>query len=291
MVEVAPAWQQDAIARLYVNRELSAEDIDDIYALSKAEAGVPDEKGRVAKKLESAEVAPQTNPTRLVQIVAVKELQHVNALVQGGRLPISPTGLTVIYGENGAGKSGYSRVFKHACRARDRREPILPNARLDPKKVGTAQAVFETIVDGAMVDLVWKHRTEPPLPLTDISIFDTHCARAYIDNQGDFAYVPYGNLRLAWERYVEEVLLNGAIQRFTEGVSTLRLREVEVSNDDYRAIKEGMAKCSKFEHDAASRVGRLPIPHLDELSADIEKLESWREIVVRRRTTIRAERG
>ncbi|CAJ0807917.1 AAA family ATPase [Ralstonia thomasii] len=186
------AWQQDAIARLYVNRELSPEDIEDIYALAKAEVGIPDESGRVAKKLESAEVAPQTNPTRLVQIVALKELQHVNALVQGGRLPISPTGLTVIYGENGAGKSGYSRIFKHACRARDRREPILPNARLDPKDVGTAQAVFETVVDGTMVDFVWKHRAEPPEQLADISIFDTHCARAYIDNQGDFAYVPYG---------------------------------------------------------------------------------------------------
>ncbi|MGF6739578.1 AAA family ATPase [Paraburkholderia atlantica] len=186
------AWQQDAIARLYVNRELSPEDIEDLYALAKAEAGIPDEKGRVPKKLASAEVAPQTNPKRLVQIVAVKEVQHVNALVQGGRLPISPTGLTVIYGENGAGKSGYSRIFKHACRARDRREPILPNARLDPKDVGTAQAVFETIVDGTTVDFVWKHRAEPPLPLADISIFDTHCARAYIDNQGDFAYVPYG---------------------------------------------------------------------------------------------------
>lgn len=186
------AWQQDAIARLYVNRELSPEDVEDLYALAKAEAGIPDEKGQVAKKLASAEIAPQTNSTRLVQIVAVKELQHVNALVQGSRLPIAPTGLTVIYGENGAGKSGYSRIFKHACRARDRREPILPNARLDPKQVGTAQAVFETIVDGTTVDFLWKHRTEPPLPLADVSIFDTHCARAYIDNQGDFAYVPYG---------------------------------------------------------------------------------------------------
>jgi hypothetical protein len=62
----------------------------------------------------------------------------------------------------------------------------------------------------------------------------------------------YGDLRLAWERYVEEVLFNGAIQRFGEGVSTQRLKEVEVSDDDYRAIEAGMTKCSKFEHDAAS---------------------------------------
>ncbi|WP_438326979.1 AAA family ATPase [Burkholderia pseudomallei] len=186
------AWQRDAIARLYANRILSPQDLEDLYALAKSEVGIPDEDQREPSKLEDAEVAPQLNPTRLVQIVAIKDLEHVNALVQGGRLPISRTGITAIYGENGAGKSGYSRVFKHACRARDRREPILPDARLDPKTAGAARAVFESLVDGNPVDFVWQYSVEPPEPLTDISIFDTHCARAYIDNHGDFAYVPYG---------------------------------------------------------------------------------------------------
>jgi hypothetical protein len=28
--------------------------------------------------------------------------------------------------------------------------------------------------------------------LSAISIFDSHCARAYVDDQGDFSYAPYG---------------------------------------------------------------------------------------------------
>ena len=186
------AWQQDAIARLYANRELAPEDLGDLFALAKAEAGIPDADGRAPKKLQDADVAPPADPTRLVQIVAIRNIENVNALVQGAQLPISPTGITAIFGENGAGKSGYSRVFKHACRARDRREPILPNAKLDPETVGPAQAVFETLLDGNPTYFAWEHSVEPPEPLTDISIFDTHCARAYIDNHGDFAYVPYG---------------------------------------------------------------------------------------------------
>ncbi|RMV29339.1 hypothetical protein ALP12_200503 [Pseudomonas savastanoi pv. phaseolicola] len=124
--------------------------------------------------------------------MAIKEIANVNALADGGSVPIALAGLTVIYGENGAGKSGYSRVFKHACRARDRREPILPNANLDPKNVGVAQAVFEAVIDGVATDLHWQYGVSAPEPLSDISIFDTHCARAYIDNHGDFAYAPYG---------------------------------------------------------------------------------------------------
>ncbi|WP_330206116.1 AAA family ATPase [Pseudomonas sp. AM14(2022)] len=187
-----PAWQQDAIARLYQDRILNAADLDDLYALAKAESGIPDTEGRKPKKLEDALIAQPNDPARSVQVAAIKQLVNVNALANGGNVPISLTGLTVIYGENGAGKSGYSRVFKHACRARDRREPILPNANLDPKTAGVAQAIFETVIDGVTTDLFWQYGAVAPEPLSDIAIFDTHCARAYIDNHGDFAYAPYG---------------------------------------------------------------------------------------------------
>lgn len=186
------SWQQDAIARLYADRALTASDLDDLYALAKAEVGIPDPEGRTPKKLQDAQVAPQTDQARTVLLTAIKDLANVNALANGARLPISQAGVTVIYGENGAGKSGYSRVFKKACRARDRREPILPNANLEPDKIGPAQATFEVTIDGVSTDLLWKDGIEPPEPLSDIAIFDTHCARAYIDNQGDFAYSPYG---------------------------------------------------------------------------------------------------
>ena len=186
------AWQQDAIARLYADRTLSAADLDDLYALAKAEVALPDPEGRVPKFLQDAQVAPPANPTRVVRLTAIKELANVNALANGAHLPIARTGLTVIYGENGVGKSGYSRAFKKACRARDRREPILPNANLEPGKCGPAQATFEAEIDGVLTDLPWKDGIEPPELLSDIAIFDSHCAHAYIDNQGDFAYSPYG---------------------------------------------------------------------------------------------------
>src|SRR5690606_15214607 len=58
--------------------------------------------------------------------------------------------------------------------------------------VGVARAVFETLIDGVATGLPWSYGSPPPEPLSDISIFDAHCARAYIDNHGDFAYSPYG---------------------------------------------------------------------------------------------------
>ncbi|WP_245638574.1 hypothetical protein [Hydrogenophaga palleronii] len=92
----------------------------------------------------------------------------------------------------------------------------------------------------------------------------------------------YGRLRLAGERCIEEVLLNGAVHRFGKGVSTQKLKSVVVTADDYREVDAGMTKSSKFEHDAASAVGRLPIPDPEELDQDIAKLSAWRETVNKR---------
>lgn len=190
--ETQPLWQQDAISRIYYKPVLSVEDYDDLYALLTAEHGIPDEQNRKAAKLEAGQVAVPPQPGKLIQIAAVKELQNVNALAANQRLSLGTTGLTVIFGENGSGKSGYSRVFKHACRARDQSEGILPDAKEKVGNVRPAQAIFELVIDGHATDVPWIHGEQPAEELSSIAIFDSHCARAYLDNTGDFAYVPYG---------------------------------------------------------------------------------------------------
>jgi hypothetical protein len=168
-----PAWQQDAIARIYANRTLEAGDLEDLYALAKTAAGIEDPKKRVPTAIDDAQIAAPSDPTRLVQLLAIKELANVNALAAGGNLPIAETGLTVIYGENGAGKSGYSRILKHACRARDQREAILPDAKVDPAKVGKPSAKFEVAIDGAKSDLAWTFGKPAPEPTCTLAFATT----------------------------------------------------------------------------------------------------------------------
>ena len=160
--------------------------------MAKAVHGIVDPKKRTPTELAAAQIAAPPVPNRLVQITSIKNLHNVNALAEGQSLPIAPTGLTIIYGENGAGKSGYSRVLKKVCRARDQAEVILPDARKLREKSAAPEATFDAIVDGAPTSLVWNGGVTSPEQLSEISIFDSHCARAYLDNDGDFAYVPYG---------------------------------------------------------------------------------------------------
>ncbi|MGE0305691.1 MAG: hypothetical protein AB7N61_24620 [Acidimicrobiia bacterium] len=52
------------------------------------------------------------------ELVALRDLSGVNALATDQQLTFGAGGLTVIYGDNASGKSGYARVLKTAVGAR-----------------------------------------------------------------------------------------------------------------------------------------------------------------------------
>jgi energy-coupling factor transporter ATP-binding protein EcfA2 len=190
--QTLPAWQSDAIARLFAKEVLSDADLDDLFALMKMEHGIPDPKGRAANKLSAEQIPAQALPNTHVRLIALKNLRHVNRIADNQRLSFSPSGLTVIYGDNGSGKSGYSRVLKRACRARDQSELIHPNAFLPPAQAGNAEASFEIEVNGVTDEVGWINGKVASAILSSLAVFDTRCARSYLDDEGDFAYVPYG---------------------------------------------------------------------------------------------------
>ena len=187
-----PGWESDAIARLLGNQTLTPDDLDDLYALLKAEHGIPDPKGRKPNPLSENQIPAPVKVSTHVELRAMKNLQYVNAIAEKQHLPFSPIGMTVIYGDNGSGKSGYSRVLKRACRARDQAEAIHPNANLPAGKTGVAKAVFDVVINGAGQEVTWTNGKTAPPELSSLAIFDSRCARAYLDSEDDFSYVPYG---------------------------------------------------------------------------------------------------
>jgi len=187
-----PAWQGDALSRLLSKQALTADDLNDLFAILKSARGIPDPEGRTPKPLSADQIPVPVSDSSHIVLVAMKNLRNVNAIAENKTLPLGPTGVTVIYGDNGSGKSGYSRVLKRGCRARDDAEPILPNANLESGKCGVAEASFDVLVSGTPKELHWTDGMPAPPELSSISIFDSRCARAYLDSEDDFSYVPYG---------------------------------------------------------------------------------------------------
>ncbi|MEP9496203.1 hypothetical protein QYG71_17915 [Xanthomonas euvesicatoria] len=187
-----PPWQSDAVGRLLTKVDLDYSDDDDLLAMLYSENGIPDPEGRIAKPLSQDQVPAAAVPGDVVLLHTMKHLQHVNAIASDQSIMMAPSGVTVIYGDNGSGKSGYSRVLKRACRARDQSEPIHPNANLPASQGGVAQATFEISVNGTNQEIVWRLDAAPPAGLSSIAVFDARCAKSYLEQENDFSYVPYG---------------------------------------------------------------------------------------------------
>jgi hypothetical protein len=116
-----PAWQRDALRRLCLKDELDETDLCELTDLCKR-------NGTNAVPLAAKDIPDPRAATAAVCLRAIHGIENVNALKEGERLTFDQAGLTVVYGDNGSGKSGYARILKKACRARSPKgDDILPN--------------------------------------------------------------------------------------------------------------------------------------------------------------------
>lgn len=95
----------------------------------------------------------------------------------------------------------------------------------------------------------------------------------------------YGKLRETWERFVEEVMLNGAIQRFGREVQTQRIKVLtDLTDSDYSILDDNMSKCSKYfwGHDSSGALIEN-MPDSSEFLSDIKVLEDFIQSIRDRR--------
>ena len=73
-----------------------------------------------------------------------------------------------------------------------------------------------------------------------------------------------GLLRETWERSIEELLFNDAIQRFSPGIQTKRIEKMKYTPVLYKEIEKGMTECSNWVHDQARAIN-TPTPKVVKL--------------------------
>ncbi|BBJ22703.1 AAA family ATPase [Candidatus Nitrotoga sp. AM1P] len=191
--EKLPLWQRDAARRIFQQENgLSVDDYAELYTLLKAAHGLPNPLGLTPEPLKAAHLPPVLQAGEKVVLKAIRNLVYVNRIAQGQKLNFAPSGMTVIYGGNGSGKSGYVRVMKRACRARDQAEKVLADANDPAAQNSVPKAIFDIEINGACKPIHWTFNSDSPDDLAKISVFDSHCARAYLTAEQDVAYLPYG---------------------------------------------------------------------------------------------------
>lgn len=184
-------WMSDAVRRLLAQGCLTDADRAQIAALMKGSVGFIDASSPKAVRVALDALPTAAAPGEDVSINAIRNPKNLNAIGFEDGISFAPTGLTVVYGYNGSGKSGYARALKKACRARDT-ESILPNVFVPPIPPGRAQARLEWTANGVPSAADWIDGSSPPAPLSRVAVFDSHCARVFVDSQAEISYIPYG---------------------------------------------------------------------------------------------------
>jgi len=171
---------------------LTEEQFQNIYDLFKIESGILEDDTKLAVPLANNHLPATIQEGASFSLNCVKDFQYVNRIASHQTLKFAPTGLTAVYGDNGSGKSGYGRVMKMACRARDQKEQVFPDVNDTDAVNKIPQAVFVVTNNNTEEALIWEQGTEAPESLSKISVFDSNCARAYVTNKQEVAYLPYG---------------------------------------------------------------------------------------------------
>ncbi|MCU7879172.1 MAG: hypothetical protein KZQ66_19395 [Candidatus Thiodiazotropha sp. (ex Lucinoma aequizonata)] len=95
--------------------------------------------------------------------------------------------LTVVYGDNAARKSGYTRILKEACQARGTEE-ILGNV-LSGSPLKPVLFIRYRVGEGESQE--WTGEMEDEA-ISQVSVFDTHAAGGYLTEKTDVAFRPFG---------------------------------------------------------------------------------------------------
>jgi len=189
-----PEWLSDAVRRLLLQDSLTEDDRHDLLLMLKSLHDLlPDgTTPPIPQPLKKGMVSGV--PTSKVKVVlkAVKALSSINKIPDGSVLPFGHQGLTAIYGENGSGKSGYARILKRACRARDTEERILPNLYSSKAPTKARAALKLSVNSGPDEEIEWEDGKSSRDVLTNITVFDSKCARVIIDEKNEANYLPYG---------------------------------------------------------------------------------------------------
>jgi len=171
---------------------LSEDDYGDLYALLKAEHGLPNPDSLTLEPLAASHLPATIQPGQNIILEGVGNLTNVNRIASDQELEFSAIGISIIYGGNGSGKSGYVRVMKQACRSRDQLERVYPNANDSSSTLKTPTAKFKIEKDGSTLEIRWEQDCVTNDLLSSISVFDSRCARSYLTSEQDVAYLPYG---------------------------------------------------------------------------------------------------
>lgn len=177
-----PQWLQIAATRLLNQSKLTDKDVSELATLCQQEAG-----GKLPKTTYSFPASAFTQGAAgSLRLCSISDVEGVNALAPRKPLELGKGNITIVYGSNGSGKSGYVRLLKQVCGAR-KAGTLHPNVYKPSSVVQKACISFEQ--DGTPKKYTWSGQ-DICEDLSSVDIFDTSFGKAFISSEDEVSYEP-----------------------------------------------------------------------------------------------------
>lgn len=181
-----PFWLQDAAYRIYHGLEIGEEQISSYADMCILQAK---KQKTEYKHLNPNDSKNQAASSRMT-VQKLSGVVGVNALAPDATLEFSHDGITVIYGLNGAGKSGFMRIFKQLSGS-PFEEPIQPNVfKKETSEKPSCRFVINE--DGQEQEFCCNLSSgRKDSPLANCDVFDTRISNDYISKNNNVSYQPF----------------------------------------------------------------------------------------------------
>lgn len=185
-------WRRDCLRRLALTDNLVADDLIDLLGMIKVAAGLPISAAPPApipfQKAHFGGVSKHS-----VVLKGIANVENINRLAPKAGMTFCPKNLTVIYGRNGSGKSGFVRILRTACRTRiENVAKLRVLADVYGNTTGAQSAEILVEVNSVEKTITWTPGMAADPALMHISVFDSASAQLYVDGGNQIRFLPFG---------------------------------------------------------------------------------------------------
>jgi energy-coupling factor transporter ATP-binding protein EcfA2 len=186
-----PRWQQEAVRLLTAKPKLEPAELDQLEEAVRIEAGLTAGTAPKWPALTKTHLKAGNKFAPVTVLGSIGPLRNIDRLAAAQPpLRFAVNGVTLIYGNNGSGKSGYCRIAKKICHCLHDvtlRGNVFEPASADPREV---TLTFRVDGDKART-VVWDDKSAPPSELGRISVFDSDAAGLYVDSERNIEFLPF----------------------------------------------------------------------------------------------------
>lgn len=255
-------WVRAVVGEIIDTRApLSANALEPGYALFLAENKLSSDEPSDVPSLEPGDSEASSGPALTIQ--RISDVRNVNRLAPDQSIEFNPQ-MTVLFGENASGKSGYVRILKRAAAVRSAEDvlPDIQSASEDP----VPHAGIDLRLGDDSITCDWNNESGVE-PFTRVCVFDPRAVSVHLDDDLGYRYVPsdlalfeyaHSAIRAIRRRLEEDrdSRLPGANPfraRFQPGSSAYAAIESLGATTDLRVLKK-LAEISDTHEEAVKRV-------------------------------------